>query len=184
LKFIKLNSASRNTLSDSTTFESKLRNLFKSTENHSIELHFFQFGLKWESIHYKDKASKFKIPTIEKFKGKIDIELIVSIQLGRNKIHELNEREAEKYDKFFWRISRAKKFDRPNWAYFYFWGNLIGALNSNQINLERFNQYFDELPSSIIQKNRIQLESLFNHFNEIGLTIKINDKNKPAYNIA
>lgn len=184
MEYIKYNNKYYGSVSDLSGFELKLKTHFDNDENLTIEDHYFQFGLIAESNHYANRTlnKKCKSPTIEIFKDYFDIELTISVQIGRDENHELDWKVADKFDKFYWRITRAMEYNRPNWSYFYFWGNLVGALNSRQIDLDKFNLYFDVIPKQFILKQNLKLIQLFNHFNELDLNIRIDNENKPSYN--
>ena len=152
---------------------------FSKPVNRTLENAFFHFGLLFDSSHYQKNELWKTIykPVKELFKGVIDSETIVSAQLGKDLNHEYNEKEADEFDRYYWRIIKAKEYKRPSWALYMFVGNVQGLFNGNRITEKRLLQYLELLPEEFIQAEKERLQHTFNSFDERGYLLSF--KNVP-----
>ena len=150
---------------------------FSKSVNRTLENAYYHFGLLFESSHYQRNELWKTIykPVKELFKGVIDSETILSVQLGKDLNHEYDERESDKYDKYYWRIIKAIEYKRPSWVFYMFLGNLQGLINGNRITEERMIQYLQLFPKEIIQAEKVRLQYIFNFFDERGFLLSFSD---------
>lgn len=149
---------------------------FAHPKNRTIEYHFYHFGLLFDSNHYeKNKNWKETIytPTRELFKDKVNIETLLSIQLGKDLSNKYDEKKADQFDPYYWRITKAIEYKRPNWAFYMFLGNIQGLFNGDRISQERFKKYLDLFPNRFLQENIDEIEFIFNYFDERGCTLSL-----------
>ena len=152
---------------------------FSHSKNQTLENHFYHFGLLFDSNHF-EKNDKWRkeifTPTRDLFKGVIDHEIIVSVQLGKDLNNEYDEEEADKYDPYYWRIIKATEYNRDDWGYFMFLGNIQGLLNGDKITENKFIAYLNLFPQPFMQKYKEQLQFNLNFFDERGYVFNIENK--------
>ncbi len=165
-------------MSDAGELLNRTTSFFDIAANQTQENHFYHFGLLFESTHYERNEfwrKNIHTPTREKFRGSVPFELIVAVQLGKDQNYEYDEAEADQFDSFYWSITRAIQFERPDWSYFYFFGGMQGKLNGEMITAERFCQYLSLFPESVLSRYQGNLLELFEHFNETEWRLSITD---------
>lgn len=151
---------------------------FELEKNRTLNYHFYHLGLLFDSNHYKKGErwrAKIFTPTRDVYSGEIDYEIILSVQLGKDLNNEYDEKESDKYDPYYWRIIKAIEYERPDWAFYMFLGNLQGLINGNRITEERMIQYLELFPEKFIQTEKDRLQYIFNFFDERGFLLSFND---------
>ena len=151
---------------------------FGFEKNRTLNNHFYHLGLLFDSNHYKKGErwrSEIFTPTRDIYSGKVDYEIILSVQLGKDLNNEYDEKESDKYDPYYWSINKAIEYKRPVWAFYMFLGNLQGLINGNRITEERMIQYLQLFPKEIIQAEKVRLQYIFNFFDERGFLLSLSD---------
>lgn len=164
---------------DFEIFKESIRIFFSHPKNITLNYHFYLFGLKFESSHFemKEKWRKEMVsPTRHIFGGKTDNRLIDSVHFGRDLNNELDENESDKYDPYYWRITKAKEYNRPEWGFYFLFGMVQGLFNSGTITLNRLVTYINVFPVEFLNKNRTKIEYIFNFFDERGYLLTIGEK--------
>jgi hypothetical protein len=164
---------------DFEIFKHSIRIFFYHPKNITLNYHFYFFGLKFESCHFERNENWRKemvSPTRHIFGGKIDTALIDSVHFGRDLNNELDENESDKYDPYYWRITKAKEYNRPEWGFYFLFGMVQGLFNSGTITLNRLVTYINLFPVEFLNKNRTKIEYIFNFFDERGYLLTIGEK--------
>lgn len=121
--------------------------------------------------------SKIK-PIKDLFPNEIDTELLLSVQLGKDVNGKYNEAESDKYDSYYWKITKAIEYNRPDWAFFMFIGNVQGVFNGSRISSNRLIKYFELMPKQFIDNYRTDIVYIFNFFDEQGMELGISLTNE------
>lgn len=148
---------------------------FEIPKNRTLENSFFHFGLIFDSSHYlkNDNWKGIFKPIKALYRGIISSEEIVSIQLGKTSNDEYDEAEADKNDPYYWRITKAIEYKRPDWAFYMFAGNIQGLFNGNRISEDRLMQYLSLFPEEFISTHKERLQYAFNYFDERGYLLAL-----------
>jgi len=147
---------------------------FSQPKNINLEYAYYHFGLLFDSLHYA-RTDQFRKqiynPVKDVLSEEVDTETLLSVQMGKDLNGYYDEKEADRYDSYYWRIEKAKQFNRPSWAYFMFLGNLQGVLNGNRMNVERMQRYLKLFEVDFLEAHEDKLKFVFNFFDERGLQL-------------
>ncbi|HRK82311.1 MAG TPA: hypothetical protein PLZ12_12785 [Saprospiraceae bacterium] len=160
---------------DCVIFKKSSELFFEIPKNRTLENSFFHFGLIFDSSHYlkNDNWEGIFKPIKALYRGIISPEEIVSIQLGKTSNNEYDEAEADKHDPYYWRITKAIEYKRPDWALYMFAGNVQGLFNGNRISEDRLLQYLRLFPEEFISIHKERLQYAFNYFDERGYLLAL-----------
>ncbi len=163
-------------VNDYEIYKLSVRVFFSHYKNINFNYHVYKFGLDLNSIHYK-KTKKYWYEMVSPvghiFREKFNDPLLDSVHFGRDLNNELDENESDKYDPYYWRITKAKEYNRPEWGFYFLFGMIQGLFNAGTITLNRLITYINLFPKEFLKSNRTKLEYIFNFFDERGYLLTL-----------
>ncbi len=173
----------------SEQFKENYINLFLVQKHHNVNYGMYAYGLTMFSYH--NRSNEIDYNPIKNFSGKEwNNELHRRINWGATDLDNIDD--VETYSAKFdietslidtneYLIKRAIELNRPDWSLFYLIGNIQGRLNYNGTIVKEYEIFTKEdfirclsyLSIHFFNKYKIDLEYLFNYFDERGLKLKI-----------
>lgn len=140
----------------------------------------FSFGIDLGSDHYKtdrfwQRRQAMKV-IHDDLRGQWDSQLFLKVQGGRDD----NGKKDEDFGGIvYWEycIKRAVEFSRPDWAFYYWIGELKGKLNAGEVESAEFLRCLQFIPVTFFGKHGKRIVELCNYFDEKGedLHLEIKD---------